>query len=113
MEEKGENPEFIHHLAQDAQQWTKLRDILRGQLETIRSSAVEHCRRYNENEGIKDIQKAIDDFTDEVNGRISQLDQIVRDLLQIVSMLTIISNNYVLTLCRNLLGSRWVSAKTP
>jgi hypothetical protein len=89
--QKGNDPELIHHLAEDAQEWAKLRSILRGQVRTARDFSAEHCRRYNPDK-VRHVQAAIDDFSDDVGGRLSQLDQTVKDLLQFVSVPIFVSN---------------------
>jgi hypothetical protein len=100
---------LIHRLAEDAQKLTELRGILRGQVHTARKFAVEHCHRYNENKGLKDMLATIDNFLGDVDCRISQLDQIVRDILQFVCILAIPPNALLnLTLCRSLPGFRLV-----
>lgn len=105
--EKGDSPKLIHYLAEDAQEWAKLRSILRGQVRTARDFAVEHCHRYNEDKGLRVMQEAIDSFSSEVNNQISQLDQTVKDLLQFVSIFTVLSNDLIeLTMVRSLPGFR-------
>lgn len=94
LREKGASTEFIHDLAHDAQTWANLRNILQGQVQIANNFAAEYCHDYNEDKGLNGVQKAIDGFSDSVNREISQLDQTVRDLLQIVSMLAIVLNNH-------------------
>jgi hypothetical protein len=80
---------------------------LKHQVNTAGEFAVDYCYRYNENKGLEDLNGVIDGFADKVNDRISQLDQTVRDLLQFVSILAVLSNNSPeLILYRNLPGSR-------
>ena len=50
---------------------------------------MEYGQRYNDNQTPKDIQQVIGEFEFRVSDRINELDQTVRDLLQIVSTLTI------------------------
>lgn len=66
---------------------------------------MEYGRRYNENRTPKDMQQVIGEFESRVSDRINELDQTVRDLLQIVSILTILTMLSELTLRRNLPGS--------
>ena len=107
LREKGNSPNLIHHLAEDAQEWAELRSILRSQVCTARDFAVGHCRRYNEDKGLRVMQKAIDSFSDEVNDQISQPDQTVKDILQFVSIFHALSNSLSeLTLVRSLPGSQ-------
>ena len=92
LHEKGKNPELVHYLAEDAQKLAELRGILRGQVHTAKKFAVGHCHRYNERKGQKDVQEAINGFSSDIDRLISGLDQTVRDILQFVSISTILSN---------------------
>lgn len=67
---------------------------------------MEYGQRYNDNHTPKDIQQVIGEFEFRVSDRINELDQTVRDLLQIVSTLTIPTISSDLTLHRSLPGSR-------
>src|SRR6266704_2835979 len=86
---EGKNPELIGYLANDAQRWAEFRSSLQDQIRRAQNFAVEYGQRYNENQAPKDIQQVIGEFESRVNDRINELDQIVRDLLQIVSTLTV------------------------
>jgi hypothetical protein len=81
---KGDSPKLIHHLAEDAQELAKLRSILRDQIREARKFAVEYCSYYDQDNGSKVMQEAINCFKVEVNDHISQLEQTVKDLLQFV-----------------------------
>lgn len=50
---------------------------------------MKYSQRYNENQSQKDMLRVIGEFESKVSNRIHELDQTVRDLLQIVSPLTI------------------------
>lgn len=76
----------MHRLANDAQKWAEIRIILEDQVAVARKFVADYGHRYNANQIPKDLQQSIDEFEVNVNGRISQLDQTVRDLLQIVSI---------------------------
>lgn len=68
---------------------------------------MEHCRRYKEDKGLIIIQENINSFSDEVNDRISRLDQTVRDLMQFVSTLAVLCGALTrLILVRSLRGSQ-------
>ena len=67
---------------------------------------MEYGQRYTENQTPKDMQQVIGEFESRVSDRINELDQTVRDLLQIVSTLTIPTISFELTLRRSLPGSR-------
>lgn len=84
--QKGKNPKLTHRLADDAQTWAKLRSILQDQVGVARNFVADYGRRYNANQIPKCLKQSIDEFEVKVNDRISQLDQTVRDLLQIVSI---------------------------
>ena len=67
---------------------------------------MEYGQRYTENLTPIDMQQVIGEFESRVSDRINELDQTVRDLLQIVSTLTIPTISSELTLRRSLPGSR-------
>jgi hypothetical protein len=90
---KGKSSELIHRLAEDALEWAKFRSILQDQVNTAREFGVKYSGRYEKDNGLKDLQKTINNFEKNVNDRISKIDQTVRDLLQIVSIFTVLSNN--------------------
>jgi ABC-type transporter Mla subunit MlaD len=72
-------------------EWQRLRSILRGQVRAAKDFATEHFRRYNADKGTE-VQETIESFSNEVGDRLHQLDQTVKDLLQFVSILTILSS---------------------
>ena len=84
LSEKGNNHKLIHYLAEDAKGWAQLRSVLRNQIREARSLAAEYCRRYDQGNGPKATQMAINQFDAEVNGQINQLEQTVKDILQFV-----------------------------
>lgn len=75
----------MHRLAKDAQNLAEPRRILQDQIREAREFVADYCPRYNANKTPKDVQQ-LDEFEVEVNSRLKQLDQTVRDLLQIVSV---------------------------
>jgi hypothetical protein len=77
----------MHRLAKDAQKWAELRNILQGQVREAKKFLTDYYQRYNSNQIPKDLELLIDEFEVGVNNRIIQLDQTVRDLLQIVSIM--------------------------
>ncbi|PQE15320.1 ankyrin repeat-containing protein [Rutstroemia sp. NJR-2017a BVV2] len=94
---KGKSPDLIDHLAKDALEWTELRSILQGQVREAKKFVLDYCQRYNANEIPKDLEALIDEFAHSVNNRIGQLDQTVRDLLQIEFAWTSITEARVAT----------------
>lgn len=85
---KGNSPELIDCLANDAQKWAELRSILKDQVREARKFVRAYCQRYNANNVPKDLDNLLtNELESEVSNRIGQLDQIVRDLLQIVSIM--------------------------
>jgi hypothetical protein len=58
--------------------------MVRDQVRAARSFVVEYCSHYDQDNGSRVMQEAIDDFKVEVNDRISGLEQTVKDLLQLV-----------------------------
>lgn len=75
----------MHRLAKDAQKWAELRSILKDQVHEAKKLVIDYHQRYNANQTPKDIER-LSKFEDKVNDRISHLDQTVRDLLQIMSV---------------------------
>ncbi|KAM3076143.1 hypothetical protein ACMFMG_006342 [Clarireedia jacksonii] len=94
---KGKSPDLIDRLANDALEWTKLRSILQGQVREAKKFVLDYCQRYNANEIPKDLEALIDEFAHSVSNRIGQLDQTVRDLLQIEFAWTSITEARVAT----------------
>lgn len=86
---EGKNPELIDELAKDAQKWAEFRSSLQAQVHKANDFAREYGQRYNKIQISKDTQQVIEEFESGVNDRLNELDQTVRDLLQIVSSLTI------------------------
>jgi hypothetical protein len=76
----------MHHLARDAQKWAERRNILQDQVHEAEKFVTDYCRRYNGNQTLKDLKSSIHEFEANISKRIDQLDQTVRDLLQIVSI---------------------------
>jgi hypothetical protein len=74
----------MHYLAEDAQELAKLRSILRGQAGAAKSFLEKYCRTCGEIGNSNFMQSAINQFTDNVDEKISHLDQTVKDLLQFV-----------------------------
>ncbi|KAF1936893.1 hypothetical protein EJ02DRAFT_386559, partial [Clathrospora elynae] len=83
LREKGESRELIPRLAQNARTWTELRRTLKGHVITAENFANEYCYRHNGNRIRHDIKHLIPHFAAEVGARIDNLDQNVRDILQL------------------------------
>ncbi|KAA8641770.1 uncharacterized protein ATNIH1004_010709 [Aspergillus tanneri] len=83
LSSKGKNPKLIDCLASDAQKWTELRTILLSQAREARKFVNDYCQYYNVNSIPKELMLLIDEFELSINNQIGQLDQTVRDLLQI------------------------------
>ena len=64
------------------------RSSLQDQARTARDFAAKYGRRFNKNQATKHMQELIGELESSVIARINELDQTVRDLLQIVSTLT-------------------------
>ncbi|KAJ3536429.1 hypothetical protein NM208_g6716 [Fusarium decemcellulare] len=78
---KGQEPDMILHLAEDAQTLGFLRECLQGQVRTAREFVVDYSRRYgasNERKAFEEINRLAD-----VGNHIKNLEQTVRDLLQL------------------------------
>ncbi len=91
---KGESPDFIHRLAEDAGAMANLHIALKRQVITAKQFAQE-IGRYHEHYDPDELLDVVNDFADNVSHRIRQLDQTVRDLLQFVSTTAIISSKLV------------------
>ncbi|KAF4441559.1 ankyrin, partial [Fusarium albosuccineum] len=77
---KGQEPDTILHLAEDAQKLANLRECLQGQVLTAREFVVDYSRRYgagNDRKAFEEIHRFAD-----VGNHIKNLEQTVRDLLQ-------------------------------
>ncbi|OAF62704.2 hypothetical protein VC83_01210 [Pseudogymnoascus destructans] len=81
LRQKGESPELIRNLAKDAQTLAGHHNFLQDQVATAKEFAKE-SGGYREDNALKDLQNVIDGFAYDVNNRIKQLDQTIRDLLQ-------------------------------
>lgn len=84
--EQGNSSELAYRLAKDAQKWTILRRLLRGNVEEARRFATNYCHKYQNGVGLKSTLEATDQLELRVNYRIDKLDETVRDLLQFVSI---------------------------
>ncbi|PCD33647.1 hypothetical protein AU210_009867 [Fusarium oxysporum f. sp. radicis-cucumerinum] len=84
LKHKGSNLTLIDCLAVDARQWAEFRKILKGHAQDARSFAQKYCQRYNGGRGLERIRESIDRIEKRVNERIHNLDQTVRDLLQLI-----------------------------
>jgi hypothetical protein len=93
----------MHRLAKDAQKWAELRRILQDQIRGARKFVADYCQCYNANQTPKDVQQ-LDEFEINVNNRIRELDQTVRDLLQIVRIVDCFYTLSKLILYRSLPG---------
>jgi hypothetical protein len=74
----------MRRLAKDAQKLAELRRTLQDQIHEARKFVANYCQRYNANQTPKEVQR-LDEFEVDVTNRISQLDQTIKELLQIVS----------------------------
>lgn len=83
----------MHRLAQDAERLAGLRVQLQHQVGAAEKFITDYSQHYNANESPTDLQKLItDEFELSIKNRFGQLDQTVRDLLQIVSINIIFCN---------------------
>ncbi|OAL48910.1 hypothetical protein IQ07DRAFT_65667 [Pyrenochaeta sp. DS3sAY3a] len=81
LRERGNSPEMIHRLAEDALEWAKLRTMLRGQNAAAKEFIVDY-QRYDQGQDRKNMHEALDEFVTEVTDRIERLDQTVKEILQ-------------------------------
>lgn len=75
----------MRRLAKDAQKWTELRSIMQDHADSAERFGVYYCERYNANKIPEELHKSVNELKVKVSGRINQLDQTIRDLLQFVS----------------------------
>ncbi|KAI0509403.1 hypothetical protein F5B22DRAFT_328250 [Xylaria bambusicola] len=73
----------MRRLAKDAQKWVELRSILQDQVRGAKEFVTDYCQYFNANNTPEDLQSVIEEFEQNTNTRIGQLDQTSRDLLQI------------------------------
>lgn len=86
MEFRGKNPEMIDFLAKDAQKLANLRTILVGQTSEAETFIRDYCLHYNANQIPQSLLGLLkNDIELGITKRIADLDQTVRDLLNIVS----------------------------
>ncbi|KAK2812205.1 hypothetical protein FQN50_001563 [Emmonsiellopsis sp. PD_5] len=83
---KGENPNLLEAFLRDAQKWAEFRTYLRDQINGARKFSREYSRRYNEGRALDYLLTEIDDFSEEISTKISQLDELSNDLIRVVSM---------------------------
>jgi cell fate (sporulation/competence/biofilm development) regulator YmcA (YheA/YmcA/DUF963 family) len=60
----------------------------------IAKSFAKEIELYHKETAIKDLEDTIDSFSHDINHRVGQLEQRVRDLLQLVSILTILTISF-------------------
>ncbi|KAH6848201.1 hypothetical protein B0I37DRAFT_376943 [Chaetomium sp. MPI-CAGE-AT-0009] len=83
LNEYGQNSNFVQYLARDALKLAELRKTWRSQVDYANAHAAEHCRHHSDSKGHHRVQSAIDRFESGVSTRIIQLDQTLKDLLQL------------------------------
>jgi hypothetical protein len=87
LRSEGQTPDLMHHLVRDAQKWAEHRNILQDQVHDAEKFVTDYCRRCNGNQTREDRELLlIHQLEANISKRIDQLDQTVRDLLQIVSI---------------------------
>jgi uncharacterized protein Yka (UPF0111/DUF47 family) len=82
---KGQNPNLINLLAEDALIWAKFRSNLQLQVDTAKDFA-RLIMPYSDEEHLNDLQDFIERFSQDINKSIDELDQTIRDLLQLVGL---------------------------
>lgn len=81
----GQNRDFIPRLAEDAQKLADYHTSIQEQVATAKKFALE-SGPYHEEGDLKGLENIIDGFADDIGNRIKQLDQTVKDLLQLVGL---------------------------
>lgn len=76
---------MIDSLANDAKNLAELRSTLHDQIQAAENFVKNYCQHYNANKTPKGIQEELKNEFKLVVDRVGQLDQVIRDLLQIVS----------------------------
>ncbi|UKZ74918.1 hypothetical protein TrVFT333_002588 [Trichoderma virens FT-333] len=81
---KGKTPDMIDLLANDALKLAELRSILHDQVRAAEKFINEYCRYFNANKIPQGLLEGLtEEFELAVNKQMGQLDQVIRDLLQI------------------------------
>jgi hypothetical protein len=90
---QGKSEHIIDRLAKDARKLAKLHHDLQTQIRTARSFTKSYCRDYHIR-GERKAKEAIENFSN-IDNRIDDLDQTVRDLLQVVSRMYLLFWSYL------------------
>ncbi|KAF3389537.1 Ankyrin-1 [Penicillium rolfsii] len=86
LDAKGKSPELLDRLADDARRWDDFRRSLRAQVKAASDFTTTYCKKYTSTDVPENVKRLIDEFDVDIGSRIGELDQTVRDLLQIVSV---------------------------
>ncbi|KAL7792023.1 ankyrin repeat-containing domain protein [Trichoderma ceciliae] len=98
LKDKGNNPEMIDLLANDSRKLAELRGILQDQIRVAKKFVNDYCRQYSVNQDKKGLLGLLtDEFELVVNNMLGQLDQTVRDFLQIEFAWTSINETRIST----------------
>lgn len=75
---------MINCLAEDAREWATLRKALKSQVHAARDFVLKYCLCCNQAEHQRRMQLPINQFEADITEKINELDQTVKDLLQLV-----------------------------
>lgn len=105
LREKGDDPQLLARLLEDGQKWIDLRDMLQSQVDEAKRFGVDYSNRHDES-GLEDLLRLIDSFSNNVSQKLSQLDGLSKDLIQMVSIVANLAKSNWLIISRNSIWSR-------
>ncbi|KAI0003433.1 hypothetical protein F4779DRAFT_621915 [Xylariaceae sp. FL0662B] len=83
LRQKGNDPDLLDTLLEGGYEWLDLRKKLQDQVEMAKRFGQEYAYRHDETEALPGLLQTIDTLQRNVNERLSQLDEISRDLIQL------------------------------
>jgi hypothetical protein len=89
IEKEGGSHEIIKHIAQNARDRTKIRICLQSQMQELKD--IVNFNTFRRSKG-PELIRTINDLEEAVNSKLSHIDQGLRDVLQIVSLVTTVSS---------------------
>ncbi|KAL6410844.1 ankyrin repeat-containing protein [Ilyonectria robusta] len=87
LQAKGCDKNLAGTLLKQGMDWINLRSAVREMAYKSRNFAHEYHKRHQETDSIKDLLDAIDNLSDGISKQISRLDEISKDLIQMVRAL--------------------------
>lgn len=84
LENKGKDEGLSDRLLKQGMDWINLRSAVREMVYNSQNFAHEYHKRHQETDSIKDLRDAIGNLSDSISKQISRLDEISKDLIQMV-----------------------------